>query len=86
MTDASSFPVPPVTIHRSDYRPPEWQVPDIALDFALGLGTTRVGAALSVVRHADAPTPLTLRGDCLTCSRCASMAKAGTIGTWRGPT
>lgn len=66
MTDASSFPVPPVTIHRSDYRPPEWQVPDIALDFALGLGTTRVGAALSVVRHADAPTPLTLRGDCLT--------------------
>ena len=66
MTDASSSPVPPVTIHRSDYRPPEWQVPDIALDFALGLGTTRVGAALSVVRHADAPTPLTLRGDGLT--------------------
>ena len=66
MTDASSAPVPPVTIHRSDYRPPEWQVPDIALDFALGLDTTRVGAALSVVRHADAPTPLTLRGDGLT--------------------
>ncbi len=66
MTDASSSPVPPVTIHRSDYRPPEWQVPDIALDFALGLDTTRVGAALSVVRHADAPTPLTLRGDGLT--------------------
>ncbi|MDX8357429.1 aminopeptidase N [Sphingopyxis terrae] len=66
MTDASSAPVPPVTIHRSDYRPPEWQVPDIALDFALGLDTTRVGAALSVVRHADAPAPLTLRGDGLT--------------------
>ncbi len=66
MTDASSSPVPPVTIHRSDYRPPEWQVPDIALDFALGLDTTRVGTALSVVRHADAPTPLTLRGDGLT--------------------
>ncbi|ENY80538.1 aminopeptidase N [Sphingopyxis sp. MC1] len=55
-----------MTIHRSDYRPPEWQVPDIALDFALGLDTTRVGAALSVVRHADAPAPLTLRGDGLT--------------------
>ncbi|MGN6288098.1 MAG: aminopeptidase N [Sphingopyxis terrae] len=66
MTDASSSPVPPVTIHRSDYRPPEWQVPDIALDFALGLDTTRVGAALSVLRHADAPAPLTLRGDGLT--------------------
>ena len=66
MTDASSSPVPPVTIHRSDYRPPEWQVPDIALDFALGLDTTRVGAALSVVRHADAPAPLRLRGDGLT--------------------
>ncbi|WP_428630558.1 aminopeptidase N [Sphingopyxis sp.] len=66
MTDASSTPAIPVTIHRGDYRPPEWQVPDIALDFALGVDETRVAAALSVVRHADAPTPLVLRGDGLT--------------------
>ncbi|SBV33793.1 protein of unknown function [uncultured Sphingopyxis sp.] len=66
MTDLSSTPAIPVTIHRGDYRPPEWQVPDIALDFALGLEETKVAAALSVVRHADAPTPLMLRGDGLT--------------------
>src|SRR5690606_15230643 len=63
MTDASSTPALPVTIHRGDYRPPEWQVPDVALDFALGIDETRVRAALSVVRHADAPAPLVLRGD-----------------------
>ncbi|MGV7121651.1 aminopeptidase N [Sphingopyxis sp. 550A] len=63
MTDASSSPAVPVTIHRGDYRPPEWQIPDIALDFALGIDETRVSSALSVVRHADAPVPLTLRGD-----------------------
>ena len=66
MTDASSTPPVPVTIHRGDYRPPEWQVPDIALDFALGIDETRVSSALSVVRHGDTPAPLTLRGDGLT--------------------
>ena len=44
MTDASSTPAVPVTIHRGDYRPPEWQVPDIALDFALGIDATRNSA------------------------------------------
>ncbi len=66
MTDLSSTPAVPVTIHRGDYRSPEWQVPDIALDFALGLDETKVAAALSVVRHADVPAPLVLRGDGLT--------------------
>ncbi len=66
MTDASSTPAIPVTIHRGDYRPPDWQVPDVALDFALAVEATRVAAALSVVRHADAPVPLVLRGDGLT--------------------
>ena len=66
MTDASSTPAVPVTIHRGDYRAPEWQVPDVALDFALGVDETRVSAALAVVRHADTPAPLVLRGDGLT--------------------
>lgn len=66
MTDASSSPVPPATIHRGDYRHPEWQIPDIALDFALGIDRTRVTAALSVVRAADTPVPLVLRGDGIT--------------------
>ena len=66
MTDASSTPAIPVTIHRGDYRPPEWQVPDVALDFALGIDETRVSASLSVARHGDGPVPLTLRGDAIT--------------------
>lgn len=66
MTDASSTPAIPVTIYRSDYRAPDWSIPDIALDFALGIDATKVGAALSVVRDADAPVPLLLRGDGLT--------------------
>ena len=66
MTDASSTPAIPVTIYRSDYRAPEWQIPDIALDFALGIDATKVSATLSVVRDADAPVPLLLRGDGLT--------------------
>src|SRR3546814_14590564 len=56
----------PVTSHRGDYPPPEWQVPGIALDFALVLDETKFAAVLSVVRHADAPAPLVLRGDGLT--------------------
>ena len=66
MTDASSTPPVPATIHRGDYRAPEWQIPDIALDFALGIDETKVRAVLSVVRQADAPVPLTLHGDGLT--------------------
>ncbi|WP_260580633.1 aminopeptidase N [Sphingopyxis sp. PET50] len=66
MTDASSTPAIPVTIHRGDYRPPEWQVPDVALDFALGIDETKVSASLSVERHTDAPVPLVLRGDGIT--------------------
>ena len=66
MTDASSTPAIPVTIHRGDYRPPDWHVPDVALDFALAVEATRVAAALSVVRQAETPVPLVLRGDGLT--------------------
>ena len=66
MTDASSSPPVPVTIHRGGYRPPEWRVPDIALDFRLDLSETFVTAALNVERDAEAPAPLVLRGDGLT--------------------
>ena len=81
MTDASSSPALPVTIHRGDYRPPEWQVPDVALDFALGLDRTRVRAALSVVRHAAAPAPLLLRGDALAAQ--AVRVDGETWNDWR---
>ena len=39
-----------VAIHRKDYRPPDWLVPTIALDFALDPSGTRVRATLAVTR------------------------------------
>jgi aminopeptidase N len=55
-----------VTIRREDYRPPDWLVPEIALDFALDPGATRVRATLSVERNGGHDRPLRLDGDGLT--------------------
>ncbi len=56
---------PPVTIRREDYRPPAWLVPEVSLDFALGLDATMVIARLSVRRNpeTDQKTPIRLNGD-----------------------
>jgi aminopeptidase N len=54
------------TIRREDYRPPDWLVPEIALDFALDGDATRVRAKLSVQRNGDHDRPLVLDGDELT--------------------
>jgi aminopeptidase N len=56
----------PHVIRREDYRPPDWLVPDIALDFDLAPGKTRVVATLSVTRNGDHDRPLVLDGDALT--------------------
>jgi len=55
---------PPV-IRREDYRPPEWLVPQVTLDFALGLEQTRVEARLDVRRNPEGSgdSVLRLRGD-----------------------
>lgn len=66
MNDLSSAPVaPPPVIHRADYRPPEWLVPEIALDFALSLNATRVKSALKVRRNpaGSGTSQLRLNGD-----------------------
>ncbi len=47
---------PPV-IRRADYRPPTWLVPEVALDFALGLDLVVVTATLSVRRNPDGAGP-----------------------------
>ncbi len=52
---------PPVTILREDYRPPEWLVPEVSLDFVLGLDETRVRAVLAVRRNPEASGDKTLR-------------------------
>ncbi len=57
--------VTPPVIRRADYQPPAWLVPEIALDFALGLEATRVVATLTVARNpgGDDSKPLRLNGD-----------------------
>src|SRR5436305_14095997 len=52
-----------VAIRREDYRPPDWLVPEIRLDFDLGLEVTRVRATLSVERNGAHDRPLRLDGD-----------------------
>src|SRR3569833_1426859 len=58
----------PTAIRREDYRPPAWLVPEIALDFTLGLDNTRVRSQLKVTRNpaAESQTTLRLNGDGLT--------------------
>jgi aminopeptidase N len=56
----------PHIIRREDYRPPDWLVPDLALDFDLAPEKTRIGATLSVTRNGDHDRPLVLDGDGLT--------------------
>ncbi|HEX6783569.1 MAG TPA: aminopeptidase N [Sphingomicrobium sp.] len=68
LPDAQTAPEAPqspthVAIRREDYRPPDWLVPEIRLDFELGLETTRVRATLSVERNGDHSRPLRLDGD-----------------------
>src|SRR5690348_9821213 len=65
--DAQTAPEAPpspthVAIRREDYRPPDWLVPEIRLDFDLGLERTRVRATLEVVRNGEHDRPLRLDG------------------------
>jgi len=52
-----------VAIRREDYRPPDWLVPELKLDFDLGIDRTRVRATLSVQRNGEHDRPLRLDGD-----------------------
>ncbi|SMF66458.1 aminopeptidase N [Allosphingosinicella indica] len=56
---------PPPFVRREEYRPPEWLVPEIALDFDLGAERTQVRATLTVARNGDHAAPLKLDGEAL---------------------
>ncbi|MFZ9394945.1 MAG: aminopeptidase N [Erythrobacter sp.] len=54
MADAAVSPHEPPAIRREDYTPFAWLVPEIRLDFDLGLTATRVVSKLTVARNAKA--------------------------------
>lgn len=60
--DAAPAPAAPAVIRREDYLPPQWLVPEVALDFALGVDDTRVVSKLQVRRNGHSQT-LRLNGD-----------------------
>ncbi|MCL9983328.1 MAG: aminopeptidase N [Erythrobacter sp.] len=68
IADAAMSPHQPPVILREDYRPFGWLVPEVALDFELGLDLTRVTARLTVQSNARADRAETIRlnGDDLT--------------------
>ena len=53
----------PAIIRRTDYRAPDWLVPDVALHFDLDPALTKVRARLAVTRNGDHDRPLRLDGD-----------------------
>ncbi|MEG8220376.1 aminopeptidase N [Sphingomonas sp. HH69] len=63
MADMHASPASLSVIRRADYRPPDWLVPDIALDFDLDPACTRVRATLMVTRNGGHDRPLRLDGD-----------------------
>lgn len=70
----------PRVIRRADYAQPDWLVPDIALDFDLAPGSTRVRTRLSVTRNGAHDRPLRLDGDGLTPR---AVRVDGGEATWR---
>src|SRR5438270_14009390 len=85
MPDVRSLPEAPpspahATIRREDYRPPDWLVPEIHLDFDLDPERTRVRATLGVERNGDHQRPLRLDGSEL---QLIGVKVDGQDGSWR---
>ncbi len=64
MADIRTAPAEsPAIIKRTDYRPPDWLVPEIAIKFDLDPAKTLVTTLLSVTRNGNHDRPLVLDGD-----------------------
>jgi aminopeptidase N len=61
--ETAAPPREPAPVRREDYRPPDWLVPDLRLDFDLAPERTIVRASLSVERNGAHDRPLRLDGD-----------------------
>ncbi|HEX8584483.1 MAG TPA: aminopeptidase N [Allosphingosinicella sp.] len=66
MLDAQNALAAPSVIRREAYRPPDWLVPEIVLDFQLDPERTRVRSRLSVERNGAHDRPLRLDAEALT--------------------
>ena len=53
----------PTAIHLADYRPPDFRIPSVTLEFDLDETVTRVRSRLEIVRDGPAGTPLVLDGE-----------------------
>jgi aminopeptidase N len=62
MLDAQALPQLPTAIRLADYRPPDWLVPEVALDFRLDPSRTIVHSRLVVRRNGTHDRPLRLDG------------------------
>jgi aminopeptidase N len=82
MADAPHRPAEPPLIRREDYKPFPWRVPEVRLDFRLGLSKTRVRSTMLVERNPDAEanTVLRLNGDEL--SPVEVVVDGQTINSW----
>ena len=83
VADAASPPQAPPVIRREDYLAPAWLIPEIALDFALGLSATRIASTMTVRRNPDGNGTATLRlnGDQL--APLAVRVDGEAINDWR---
>ncbi|WP_425464298.1 aminopeptidase N [Novosphingobium umbonatum] len=63
--NSPAAPASPTVIRREDYQPPVWLVPEVELDFQLGLEETRVLSRLKVQRNPQGAGDqvITLKGD-----------------------
>ena len=85
MLDAQNAPAaPPAAIRREDYRPPDWLVPEIALEFELDAERTLVRARLEVERNGAHQAPLRLEPPkARPCSASLSTARRSITGSRR---
>ncbi len=60
MLDAQNAPAAPAPVRREDYRPPDWLVPRVEMEFDLGAEKTRVRSRLTVERNGAHDRPLVL--------------------------
>jgi aminopeptidase N len=72
----------PIIIRRSDYRAPDWLVPDVALDVSLDAALTRIQATLSVTCNGSHDRPLRLDGDGLVPLEVRVDGRVLDVGEW----